>query len=325
MQRKIVLKAVENSIDPGTKDMFKVAFGYERSDSEWIWKYINAPLGFYAIRAFHDDTVVCQYGGIPYRCFIGGEEHRIFQVIDIMTRPSYRTGFILTKTVNALIEYCCNRLNTSAMFGFTTNISRKFGIYKLGYYAASPLGYLCKNTFSGQQRLESSLFIKVKITTKIDDKANLIWRENKNKYEIYLKKDAEYIRWRYIDAPFNYEIFECYYGFRKDFAGYLVFRKCGETVRLTDIIIREQYTTKIPVFLKQVEQLYLVNTNMNEMITWCSPYAFYYDALIDYGFTSLKHSDDLYFTFRIYKKEIENVFFNNNFFYTMGDCESFSV
>jgi hypothetical protein len=325
MQRELVLKAVENSIDPGTKDLFNVAFGHERSDAEWSWKYVNAPLGFYAIRAFDNDIVACQYGGILYCCFIGGEERRVFQVIDIMTRPAYRSGFVLMKAVNALIEYCCSRLDVTAMFGFTANVSRQFGIYKLGYCAASPLGYLRKSTFIGQQRPAHHLFTKVSNTTEIDNKADRIWKENKEIYRICLRKNADYLRWRYLDAPFHYEIFECYSGFRRNFAGYLIFREYRGGIGLTDIIIRAIYNEKIPAFLNEVERIYLLDTGVSEMITWGSPNSPYYCALVDYGFAPLKHPDNLYFTFRIYNDSIDNSSFDNSFFYTMGDCESFSV
>ncbi|MBP7087888.1 MAG: GNAT family N-acetyltransferase [Candidatus Omnitrophica bacterium] len=312
-----------NSVSKDTKELFSLCFSQDRRDVEWSWKYQKSPQGFSAARCYDNEKLICQYGGIKYSCFINNKEYKIFQIIDVMTHPKYRNGWIMIKTVQKFFEYCCQKVGSPFIYGFNTAVARKLGMKRLNYYSETPISYLQKKVNSKKNLSLNSSVFKIERVNSFKEETSDIYKEQLNYYSIVLKKDKNYLDWRYLNTPFKYSIFSCNQKVQNNFYGYIIIKEEFDKAYLVDILLKREAQDKLDIFLTILEKEYLHTQKIITLESWCSKKDPYYQKLMNFKFKPLNEPRNLYFTCRPFSGVSDGFFIDEHFFYTMGDSDLF--
>jgi len=318
----MLIKIEHNTIPESAQELFTTSFNQTRDKKEWLWKYKESPQGLTTARAYDGDKLICQYGGIKYSCLINNKEYQIFQIIDLMTKPAYRNAWIMVKTANKFFEYC-QESRVPFIYGFTTAVSRKFGIKKLGYYAESPVGYIRKKIYPKKRLPLNSSLITIEKVDSFKERVNDIYKEYLNAYPLILKKDKNYLDWRYINTPIKYKIFSLSLKEKDKIIGYVIIKENKNKIYLVDFLLKEKKIDKLNIFLSILEKEYLNPKVFKTFEAWSPKNSPYYQELLKFGFKPYPEPRNLYFTVRPFSKIASNIFTDSNFSYTMGDSDLF--
>ena len=220
-------------------ELFKRAFNIERSIDYWNWEYRRNPFGTFNISvAFSDKGVlVAHYAGysVPFYSNFDDKPETFlsFQIGDTMSSPDVRhigkgkTSLISRTAHYFYASYCKGKL--PFFYGFNTGKMKKIGERFLQYKYIDSVPFRTKNI--KESPIKSVPPIKKLLSrykVNIVESVNKEWDEFFNRvcpsYKFLVKRDSQYLKWRYIDFPENgYMIFSIHK--RRTLIGWSVFLK----------------------------------------------------------------------------------------------------
>ena len=207
----------------------------EIADKEYILhQYFKNPAGKAAIELAYDFESQClagQYIAIPNRIVIDGTVYPILLSLNTLTNENYRGQGIFTKLAERL--YTSNTPDFIGVYGMPNQNSYHGFIKKLNCrdFGSIPLFLRpLKPTNLVKERLHSSFlsslarpFNLIYKTKPVRLPANLeiveidynnldlvdeFWESIHRKYPVMIVRDADYIKWRYLDTPIrNYRVY----------------------------------------------------------------------------------------------------------------------
>lgn len=212
-----IIRPYQQGDETAINEMFNEVFHQNRSLEHWWWKYRDNPYGSYKIAlAFAPDGILAaHYGGYPVKLFFHsdkgeGREFLAYHLGDKMTRREFRgVGFgkdaLLTRTFR---EFQKN-FGGDAFFGygFGTHHSLRFGLLFLNYMDVEPVPFWTATVEALIKNVQISILRRL-LTPRRVNKINRPDRQWDNfflrvapSYRFLIKRDAEYLKWRYIDRP----------------------------------------------------------------------------------------------------------------------------
>lgn len=140
--------------------------------------------------AFENDKLIANYSVSPRRIIVEGKEIKAAQSIHTMTHPDYMgKGLFVTLAQKLFIELENN--NYELVYGFPNYMSNGIFNTKLGWCNI----YECPTMALDLDVMEES---RIKKTVfKVSDIINIEKLEFRNTNKVCVKKDMEYLRWRY--------------------------------------------------------------------------------------------------------------------------------
>lgn len=253
--------------------LFNKIFPDEMSLSHWQWKYQREQSR--AIVAYRNGRLIAHYGGVGTDILLEGGRSTAIQVADLMVHPSERQAvrqnspFFLM--ASAFLDNYVGYENPFYLgYGFPSYramaLSDRLGLF-------TPIGAMHEITWEINENDFAHTCNITKITqanlANHTDSINTLWmRFSKNLAQRYVcKKDAEFIRWRYLEHP------------AKTYAIYLVTRRLSGKVKYLLIMRHEQkksmlmdiLTPKLDLApaIKLAKQLTWQQGNQ-KLVTWCS-------------------------------------------------------
>jgi SAM-dependent methyltransferase len=313
--------------------MFNNIFRVNRTADHWYWKFRDNPYGTHKIaEAYNKDAaLVAHYAGYPvpfYSALDTPKTFLSFQIGDTMTSPAVRnvglgkTGLLARTSSYFYAKFCEGVL--PFIYGFNTGKIKKLGMRYLGYTYMDPVPYwtrdLVKNPFDPPSiftRFFSAYSVK-EIRYATDDLDDLFRRACRS-YRFLVRKDAAYLRWRYLDCPDKvHRIFSVRK--RGRLVGWSVFSKKGDKLIWGDALFDIKYPESLVFLLSALSCKYF--SGVESVEGWFSPYPEWWnDWLKELGFQRVQEPNNLAPTFVVFDKSFEEL--KRHFYYTMGDSDLF--
>lgn len=223
------IKNYEQNYFQDMMEMTREYYGAENdiSDSGFIkHEYFSNPAGDAFIKLAFDDEkqrLAGQYIVIPREYMVIGNKVRCVLSLNTLTRADYRGQQVFTNLAEAVYEECAKQKrlfcygapNQNSFHGFIKKLEFQnagemplyLKIIRPGRLLCEKLGILC-------QRSEKKKIISCRPCTRRKSKMNIVhiseknvglfdtfWEEIKMKYSVMGVRDANYMKWRYLNIP----------------------------------------------------------------------------------------------------------------------------
>jgi hypothetical protein len=314
--------------------MFKEVFNVNRNLEHWYWKFRDNPFGAYRIaEAFAEDgTLAGHYSGYPVPFHTStGKEFLSYQIGDIMTRPGFRqVGLATTSVLGRIADYFHHRFclgTVPFMYGFVAGNHKRFGERFLRYRYLHEIPYHVLNPselrLSAKEKMSLLLAgCSVKEVTETTREFDVFFHEASEGYGILVKRDASYLKWRYLDCPESLHTLVAVRCFGK-LVGWSVFSKRRDTLIWGDALFRKTISVRtVKRMLAYVLRYYFPGVARIE--GWFSPEPHWWTNLLrEIGFRLTDEPNRLVSGVTIFDRSFSLECIKKDFYYAMGDSDLF--
>ncbi len=294
--------------------LFREVFGKEKTLAHWNWEFRENPNGSRIMLCFSEEgDLVAQCASIPVKAYLLGEEIEISQVVDCMSSRKFRGIFVKKKglyvlTISRFFHEYAGPGRDLYLYGFPGERHYRLGVKLLGFVPSPRVLFFVSTVETGGRSFFHSL-------DSIPTEAflGLFVGMNKRMREIFpflVKKDGEYLEWRYVRCPFRRYTFLALKNILGKIKSVFVVSDRGE---LVDYAFHRYEDLKLGLsILKKVGKL----------SSWVPESSHIKYAFLDAGWVVQKEPFGV-IPSGISFCSISTQWMNSNFFYTMGDCDLF--
>lgn len=315
-------------------EMFNEVFQQNRGIASWYWKYRDNPYGSYIISLALAQTgvIAAHYGGYPVKvCFYtGGEtlppEFITYHLGDKMTRKQFRTaGFgktsLLAKTFMHFKETHAKGIPFG--YGFGTHHSLRFGLMFLNYADIELVTYRRLNLI-GMSRIDAipEQDIAIDEVSAVDETWTDLFNNTAANYDFLIKRDATYIRWRYLQRPDRkYLVLSVKNGLK--LVGWSVFYREADKLIWGDALFYPECEGYVKYMLSYLKK-HPASIGADFIEGWFPPRPVWWDiTLNNIGFSIEAEPNKLHLTGPVFNAPDAPEILKNSFYYTMGDSDLF--
>lgn len=220
------IKIYEKSDFEDMMELYENVFPGYMSNKLWLWKNIKNPFGkFYTIIMKDNDKIIAAYSVAPKEFNIYGIYYKCVQSLDTMTLENYR-GFGISTYLGKLTYEYARIKGSKFVYGFPNiNSSYLFSV-KLEWNYCDKSSLFIKNLSKNIEITKESKSFSIRKIKKFNDKINNFWEIYKNNYPIIIKKDDQYLNWRFKNHPFvDYKKFVIVDNDSNDIISYFVLKE----------------------------------------------------------------------------------------------------
>lgn len=181
-------------------DLFKLVFKQELTHEQWLWRFRNNPAGKHLIKLMWDgDKLVGHYAVSPIFMKVDGEDVLTAHSLTTMTHPEYGGRGVFKQLSLALYDELENKMECKAIWGYPNNNSHYGFVKSLKW---SNIAVLHTLGINADKIKSSNEELKVKSIDKFDQShASFIDSKLESKFKAYVRRDADYLNWRYVNKP----------------------------------------------------------------------------------------------------------------------------
>ncbi len=335
--KDFIIRPYEPGDEFRINDMFNEVFNQQRGMEHWYWKYRDNPYGSYKIAlAFAPDgTLAAHYGGYPVKVFCNpdkgeAKEFIVYHLGDKMTRKRFRgVGFGRNALLSLTFRAFQREFLGDAFFGygFGTHHSLRFGLLFLDYVDIEPVSYW-RISLEGLKRglKVSSLrrlfdIRRVRKVNHIDSKWVDFFLRVAPCYGFLIKRDAQYLNWRYIKRPDRkYHILSV--SRRGELSGWSIFFRDGNRMIWGDALFMPDDTESVKVLLMHlISDTYCDGCDNIE--GWFAKRPGWWERILrTIGFEDKDEPSNLHLTGPITNPMALSLI-KESFYYTLGDSDLF--
>ena len=330
----VFVRGYEEGDETDILTMFKEVFHVDRTLEHWYWKFRDNPFGAYRVaEAFAaDGRLAGHYSGYPVPFHASAREAFLsYQIGDIMTRPGFRqVGLAKTSVLGRITDYFHHRFclgTVPFMYGFITGNHKRFGerflryayMSEVPYYVLDPAGL----RLNAKEKASAFLAgFSVKKVTEMTPEFDVFFREASEGYGLLVKRDAAYLKWRYLDCPDNRHTLFAVWRFGR-LVGWGAFSRRGDVLMWGDALFRKTTDVRTVKHL-----LYHVLSRYSPTVTriegWFSPVPHWWTRLLrDIGFSATDEPNGLVSGVTIFDRSFSLKWIEKRLYYTMGDSDLF--
>ncbi len=209
--------------------LFRASFHLERPLDHWRWKYADNPWGSPGISlaaAAGDGELAAHYGGYPMPIWRDGRSFLALQIGDTMTDPSVRNAGrgkagLLARTVRHF--FAVHRDGSFGYFyGFNTGPIQRFCRWFIGGSQDRPVRYLARDLDADPGWRPGGGY-RVERIDRVGPAWDRFFRRVAPEHRFLVRRDAEYLDWRYLRCPDTKYVIFAAWRFRR-LVGWSVFR-----------------------------------------------------------------------------------------------------
>jgi len=289
-------RACEAGDERQIHELFARSFPHApRSLGHFVWKYRESPFGNDRISlTFNDEQLVAHYAGyaVPFCAY--GNDVLAHQIGDTMTDVSVRhigrgPTSILGRTALHFYSHFCEG-QVAFNYGFNVGNIQKISLRFLRSDRVEPVTYRVaappKPIAKAARWLRGYQLELVRQTTQEWDQ---FFARVASAYRFLVKRDAAYVRWRYLQCPDTEYAVVAIRKWRK-LVGWIVFRVRGDRFSWGDALFDPQHPDAVEVVLRHVVPSYPVEA----VEAWFPPRPPFFDAILrDLGFETRPEPQDL--------------------------------
>jgi len=303
---KLIIKEIGSE---NNKDYKKLKFFYRESYKkehilenknlfEWQFKYNNKKVTV----VLHNDKIIAHHGHIPLIFTDGKNDYSAFVSANVIVDPNYRRKGIMTFLMNEIqkkydiaVNLGASRMGVS-LYDAMNYINMGYLKRMIAIINPKKCVGICKNHSRLEKTVnlsseENKSIVSIKDFFEIKDEILSLWENFSSANEFFaIKKDADFLNWRYIEHPiFNYECFGLWRNGK--LAALLVYRKeyieeaKSSVIRITELIGNGDA-------LKMIIEFALLNESIADIgwIDWSCPNEKIAKVLRLLGFISIEDS-----------------------------------
>lgn len=214
-------------------ELMDTVWGSHMPPREFEWWFERNPVGSRLVTLMQDgETVVGVAAMSFFRLLVGGEEKQVAMPVHVATHPGYRRRGIFPK-LEAVNEERAAEQGSEVTLTFPNAASHPIFVGPLGWEdlpkrrlwarvlrpSAVPRYFLRRpgkqgglNEPSGEARHRGG--VRVELLTSFGPQADGLWRAAAPCYRDHVIKDADYLNWRFAEAPREYRCFGAFRGER---------------------------------------------------------------------------------------------------------------
>lgn len=305
--------------------LFAPSFHVARSFEHWQWKYERNPWGRRQITVARSPQgeLAAHYAGYPLPLVhYGGGRRRDLQALqigDTMTDPRFRQ---VGRGPTSLLGRCVRHFYTAFCeervafnFGFNTGNIQKFSMLFVGAHRIEPVGFWLRPAAPPPPRRG----YKTTRETKVGPVFDRFFERAAPNYGLLVRRDAEYLRWRYLDCPDQppFVILAAWRFFRM--VGYAVFRRRGDHLVWADALFLPQHLPAAGDLLRHALALPEF-AGVSAIEAWFPPRpGWFWPYLSQLGFSARPEPHDLSLMLVPHREPNAADLVRERFYYTMGD------
>ena len=215
------------------KGLFEASFSRKMSDDLWKWRFLDNPHGIAIINlAWDKELLVGHYAVSKCRLNLGGKEFLSGLSGTTMTHPSYRGLGLFPK----LAEKTYARMRDDGMigvWGFPNSNSHRGFVKDLKWIDIYEIPVF-RLKFSNNKIRIGDVEDVFEVTA-LDKGFDELWQEVSRGKKIMVRRDAEHLKWRYLDnigSKYRFVVV------RRDekLLGYAVFKRYENELQVVDIL-----------------------------------------------------------------------------------------
>jgi hypothetical protein len=316
-------------------EMFQEVFNTHRTMAHWHWKFRDNPFGAHKIvqAVAQDGTLAGHYSGYPVPFYAPAKQHESFtslQIGDIMTRPEFRNaGLAKTSVLGRITDYfhhqfCMDQI--PFMYGFVAGNHRKFGERFLHYQYLADIPYLVLDLDHREIRKPGRIKlmlcgVHIEEIQNITPDFDLFFKKAAKDYGLLVKRDAAYLKWRYMDCPDGGYRFFVVKRFGQ-MVGWSIFKKRRTVLQWGDALFLKEHLQWVELLLSEVTRNRFHSIQHIEAWFSKSP-GWWSNMLLKIGFHTSAEPHGLVGGVTLFDSSIPFNFVEHNFYYTMGDSDLF--
>ena len=307
-------------------DLFARAFPHApRSLEHFVWKYRENPFGNERISlTFSDEQLVAHYAGYAVPFYAYGKDVLAHQIGDTMTDVSIRhigrgpTSILGRTALDFYARFCEGQIAFN--YGFNVGNIQKISLRFLRSDRVEPVTYRIAprpKPLAGFSRWMRGYQLElVRETTPEWDE---LFARSANDYRFLVRRDAAYVRWRYLQCPDTEYVVVAIRKWRR-LVGWIVFRIRENRFTWGDALFDPRHLDAVEVMLRHVVPSYPVET----IEAWFPPRPDFFDRMLkNLGFETRPEPQDLSVMCVpfAWPDVVERM--RSDLFYTWGDSDLF--
>lgn len=316
--------------------LFNEVFLTHRTIDAWQWRFCQNPYGDtpMASTAWYDDQLAAHYAAYPVLLDIAGTPHLTYQVGDTFTVPRFRgkghgPRSLLARVVAEFHQtYCHNKIDF--FYGFNRGRIQKLGKLFLGYEALQPVyeWYLpaqvinmhYRNTFCKRCLLHG---FTVQHSHSTDTWADSIWRRARPLYPYLIRRDHQYLHWRYeINPEHEYHFFVLKQWGKPQ--AWAVAWQNKEEIIWGDGLFATQSVFALQAVLHKMIQVLSTGQNQTVISAWFSQRPQWWQRNLEVaGLQKQRQRDKLDLCLTRFNPDFDARDFAHNFYFSRGDSDLF--
>ncbi|MFX0134334.1 MAG: GNAT family N-acetyltransferase [Candidatus Hodarchaeota archaeon] len=226
--KDFTIKTYQDSDEADLISLYLKVFPHVITDGLIEWKNRKNPFenaDKYTFLMKDKETIISQYAVVPKIFIIYGKEYKCIQSLGTMTHPAYRGLGIFPYLAKIAYEYA-KRKGHSFVYGFPNEISEQYFKVKLNWTIFSKLNLFYKDLSSSMlPKIDDDNYI-IKEIEVFDEKVNKLWNKIKPFLPIIIKKDKDYLNWRFVNHPSeNYKKYIVLNNTNRKICAYFILKK----------------------------------------------------------------------------------------------------
>lgn len=208
----MIIRRLKESDNQAIKSLFKLSFGKNLHEKYISWRFFSNPAGRnWSYLAEINGRVIGFASLTPHIIIYQGSDYVVGASGTSMIDPNYQRGGVYTQIANHMYQEAAKE-GCSIIYGFPNKNSHYGRITKLNWRDLHQIPMLTCSTETVKNicHHENSNYVIVPVHEVSSSTINSFFNSKKfeNKERLILKEDYDFIKWRYIDHPYNkYYIF----------------------------------------------------------------------------------------------------------------------
>jgi len=323
---RIVVRAYRAGDEAAILDLFARSFHASRSHEHWQWKYAADPYGREHITlAFDEDRLVGHYAGYPVPYRVDGVDVLAHQIGDTMTDPSVRhvrrgPSSVLGRCASHFYETFCDG-RVAFNYGFNVSNIQKFSVRFLRSDRVLPVAYrIRRGRMTAGSRLSRWLRgYRLEVVSSVGDAYDALFERAASSYRFLIRRDAAYLRWRYLECPDVRYIIVAVRK-RRHLAGWIVYRIRDSRLILGDALFDPAHAQAVTIAVRHVAAAHGVDA----VEGWFPRYPAWFDAQLEaMGFQEEPEPQDLALMCVPFTLPDATDLMRQALYYTLGDSDLF--
>jgi len=216
-------------------ELFSLSYGGRQMTLPyWLWRFRNNPSGQGVIElAWEGNLLVAHYAITSVYLYINGQDYLTGLSGTTMTHPSYRGCGLFPELARCTYKEMLDR-RMPMVWGFPNTMSHRTFVCELGWQdiCVIPVLRLQLEHPCIASHLDNSYVCEL---PHVDERFDRFWRKVKNDYDIIVRRDRDYIDWRYFSNPIEKYSLIAYMA-DEEILGYAVFKRYLNELQIVDIL-----------------------------------------------------------------------------------------
>jgi hypothetical protein len=324
---RFIARAYQPGDEAAILELFAQSFHRQQSPEHFRWKYLQNPYGnqHISMALAADGSLVGHYAGYPVSYVDRQREMIAHQIADLMTDRSIRhigrgrTSVFGRTALHFYATFCEGKVAFN--YGFNTATSKAFAIRFLNADCVEPVAYWQRDTalprIARRQRWPRGF--QLQVVTEIGEEYDRLFARAAPAYRFLVKRDARYLRWRYLQCPEPGYFMVAIRKWRR-LVGWSVFRLGDHRLTWGDALFDPRHADAVEVLLRHVAPNYPVD----RIEAWFPPRPrWFIDAVARLGLTPAREPQNLSLMCVPFTLPDATARMREALYYTMGDSDLF--